>query len=57
MARPTPADESALPPDRAPASDSESNHDADRESRSHKPKVTPLDPDNNLKDGIEVNET
>jgi hypothetical protein len=56
--RRTPQDESALPPDppRFPK-DPRPNHDARPETLANKTKVTPLDEDNNLKDGIEVKET
>jgi hypothetical protein len=44
MEKPNPVDEPVRSPDPAPI------HDPD-------PKVTPLDEDQNIKDGIEVNET
>jgi hypothetical protein len=44
MENPNPADDSKRPPDPAPVPDPD-------------PKTTPLDPDEHIKDGIEVNET
>lgn len=44
MENPNPADDSKRPPEPAPVPDPD-------------PKTTPLDPDEHLKDGIEVNET
>ncbi len=65
--RPTRDDESALPPDPPPSSDPEPkprfpkgprpNHDARPETLANNTKVTPLDEDKHLEDGIEVNET
>ena len=67
MERPNPDDESALPPDPAPGSDPDPtprypkprqvNHDARPETLADNTKVTPLDEDKNIEDGIEVNET
>ena len=65
--RRNPDDESALPPDPPPSSDPEPkprfpkaprpNHDARPETLANNTKVTPLDEDKHLEDGIEVNET
>jgi hypothetical protein len=49
MERPTADDDSALPPD--PGSSS------DPEPTPRHPKVTPLDEDKNIEDGIEIKET
>ncbi|HET9864789.1 MAG TPA: hypothetical protein VFP37_15205 [Steroidobacteraceae bacterium] len=59
-------DESAVPDDPVPASDpeptprypkrSKRQHDARPETLANNTKVTPLDEDNNLKDGIEIDE-
>jgi hypothetical protein len=67
MERPTANDESAFPPDPPPGSDPEPtprvprppgvNHEARPETLADNTKVTPLDDDKNLEDGIEVNET
>lgn len=48
MERPTPLDEPEFPP--------ESQPDSDPEEKT-KTKVTPLDPDENIKNGIDVHET
>jgi hypothetical protein len=60
-------DDSAFLPDPGPASDPEPtprhpkgagrNHEASPETLARNAKVTPLDEDENLADGIEVNET
>ena len=59
-------DASALPPDPPPGSDPEpvprypkgqGKREARPETLADNTKVTPLDPDKNLEDGIEVNET
>jgi hypothetical protein len=65
--RPSPDDEPELPPDPAPSSDPEPaprfpkrsnrNHEARPETLADNTKVTPLDDDKHLEDGIEVNET
>jgi hypothetical protein len=57
----------ALPPDPPPSSDPEptprfpkappTDHDPRPETLADNTKKTPLDPDENIKDGIEVNET
>jgi hypothetical protein len=64
--RPNPDDESALPPDPPPSSDPEAtprfpngqhpNRDARPETLANNVKLTPLDEDKNLEDGIEVEE-
>jgi hypothetical protein len=66
IGRPNPDDESALPPDPPPSSDPEPaprypksqqpNHDARPETLANNMKVTPLDEDKHLEDGIEVEE-
>jgi hypothetical protein len=65
--RPSIDDEPELPPDPAPSSDpeptprvprpSKAGHEARPETLANNTKVTPLDEDNHLEDGIEVNET
>jgi hypothetical protein len=65
--RPNADDETALPPDPAPSSDPEptprfpkpprNRHDARPETLADNTKVTPLDEDKHLEEGIEVNET
>lgn len=57
--RPRPADEPALPEDPPPGSDPDPapHFPKPPEAGRQKPKVTPLDEDKNLEDGIEVNET
>ena len=62
-----PENQSATPEDPPPSSDPEptprfpkrpkGNHDASPETLAGNVKVTPLDEDENLDDGIEVNET
>jgi hypothetical protein len=64
--RPDPDDESAVPDDPVPASDpeptprhpkrSKRHHGARPETLANNTKVTPLDEDKNLEDGIEVEE-
>ena len=57
MERPS-NDDSALPPDPPPGSDPEPTPRFPRpETRAKKAKVTPLDPDKHIEDGIEVKET
>ncbi len=65
--RPNPDDESALPEDPAPSNDPEpaprfpkparANHDVRPEAFAHNPKVTPLDEDKHIEEGIEVKVT
>jgi hypothetical protein len=67
MERPNTDDDSAFMPDPPPSSDPEpkprvpksprTNHDARPETLADNTKVTPLDEDKNLENGIEVNET
>jgi hypothetical protein len=67
MERPDRDDQSALPPDPPPSSDPEPtpraprspavNHEARPETLANNTKVTPLDEDKNIEEGIEVNET
>jgi hypothetical protein len=69
MERPQPNDHdsSAVPPDPPPGSDPEPtprypraegvNHDARPETLADNTRVTPLDDDKSIEDGIEVNET
>jgi len=65
--RQNPVEEPSRPEDPPPASDpapepnfpktARGNHDARPETLANNTKVTPLDPDENAEDGIEVNET
>jgi hypothetical protein len=67
MERPNLDEESALPPDPEPASDPDPTprfpksspriRDARPETLANNTQVTPLDPDDHAKEGIEVNET
>jgi hypothetical protein len=63
---PNPIDEPSQPEDPPPASDpapepnfpkTARKHDARPETLANNTQVTPLDPDKNAEDGIEVNET
>jgi hypothetical protein len=56
--RPNPDEESALPDDPPPASDPDPTPRFPKQAPpAEKTKVVPLDEDENLEDGIEVNET
>jgi hypothetical protein len=50
--RPMPDDDSELPIDPAPGGDTER-----KPGKTEKPKVTPLDENKNIEDGIEIKET
>ena len=67
MERPDRRSDSAVPPDPAPGSDPEptprhpqpqrGGREASPDTLANNTQKTPLDPDENIKDGIEVNET
>jgi hypothetical protein len=58
MERPSPDDESVLPRKPASRSDPESTPRVPPpKTPANKPKVTPLDEDKNIEDGIEIKET